>query len=49
MSIEMSNPWWLLLIPVIIAGVIISGRFIRISNKQKIVEYMVMRGIIRKI
>lgn len=46
MSIEMSNPWWLLLIPVIIAGVIISGRFIRISNKQKKVEYMVMRGII---
>lgn len=46
MSIEMSNPWWLLLIPVIIAGLVISERFFRMQNKGKKIKYIVMRGLI---
>lgn len=46
MSIEMSNPWWLLLIPVIIAGLVISERFFRMKNKGKKIKYIVMRGLI---
>ena len=46
MSIEMSNPWWLLLIPVVAAGLIVSGKWIRMQSKGKKVEYLVMRGLI---
>ena len=46
MSIEVSNPWWLLLIPVVVAGLIYSGRFLRIQSRRKKIEYLVMRGVI---
>lgn len=46
MSIEMSNPWWLLLIPLVIAGLVISGRFIRMQNRERKIKYLVLRGII---
>lgn len=46
MSVEMSNPWWLLLIPVMIAGLVISERFFRMKNKGKKIKYIVMRGLI---
>lgn len=46
MSIEMSNLWWLLLIPVVAAGLIVSGKWMRMQNKRKKVEYLVMRGLI---
>lgn len=46
MSIEISNPWWLLLIPVVVAGLIVSGRFLRIQSIRKKTEYLVMRGLI---
>lgn len=46
MSIEMSNPWWLLLIPVVVAGLVFSGRFFRMQNKGKKIKYLVMRGLI---
>lgn len=46
MNVEISNPWWLLLIPAVIAGLILSGRFIRIYNRQKKLEYLLMRGVI---
>lgn len=46
MSIEMSNPWWLLLIPVIIAGLVLSERFIRMQNKGKKIKYIIMRSLI---
>ena len=46
MSIEVSNPWWLLLIPVVVAGLIYSGRFLRIQSHRKKIEYLVMRGVV---
>lgn len=46
MSIEMSNPWWLLLLPVVIAGLIVSERFIRMQNKERKIKYIIMRGVI---
>lgn len=46
MSIEMSNPWWLLLIPVVIAGLIVSERFIRMQNRGRKIKYIIMRGVI---
>lgn len=46
MSIEMSNPWWLLLIPVVIAGLLVSERFFRMQNKGKKIKYIIMRGLI---
>lgn len=46
MNIEISNPWWLLLIPVVITALIVSGRFIRIQSRRKKIEYLVMRGLI---
>lgn len=46
MSIEMSNPWWLLLIPVVIAGLILSERYIRMQNRGRKIKYIIMRGLI---
>ena len=46
MSVEVTNPIWLLLLPVVIAGLIFSARFFRMQNKSKKIKYMVMRGII---
>lgn len=46
MSIEMNNPWWLLLVPLVIAGLIISQRYFRMQNKGRKIKYLVMRGVI---
>lgn len=46
MSLEISNPWWLLLIPVVVAGLIVSAKYFRTQNKGKKIKYIVMRGII---
>lgn len=46
MSVEVSNPWWLLLIPVVAAGLVFSARYFRMQNKEKKIKYIIMRGII---
>ncbi len=46
MSIEITNPLWLLLIPVVAAGLIVSGRYFRMHNKKRKIKYMIVRGII---
>lgn len=46
MGMEMTNPWWLCLIPVVIAALVVSQRWFRMQNKRKKTEYLVIRGVI---
>ncbi|MBQ8982475.1 MAG: VWA domain-containing protein [Lachnospiraceae bacterium] len=46
MSIEITNPLWLLLIPAVAAGLVLSGRYFRMHNKKRKIKYMIVRGIL---
>lgn len=46
MNIEMSNPWWLLLIPVVLVGLLLTERKFRMQNRGKKIKYMIMRFVI---
>ena len=46
MDISFTRPAWLILIPFVIAGLIYSGKFLRIQNKAKKIKYIVLRILV---